>query len=281
MITFKEYLLEEDEEDSGEQAYSVQEAVQLYLKNCKQWQDVKVPLHRFSEKWSSKNKIRVGDVRERQSASRGGTRPIQDYLFSQPGWEDYPSRSKSIFCSTSKSSALGSTNMMIYPFDKLRIGVTPFYDLNLGDWFIGVPQSERDQFNGMSPRWFVELIGEIYEDIIDPQSSPRPKDFISNMNKIKEVFSKNGKFDELANGDDEIEERYDEANLQKRQFIKILVNHVPECFKPERMGFTLESPATIELETDGKGREVWFSGKYLSVPAQYWTQFVQEVKAAK
>lgn len=282
MITFKEYLLQEDDDDDDVKSHTVAEAVKVYLENCDQWSDVEHPLHRYSDKWSSQNKIRVGAPRERRSESRGGTRPVQDFIFSQPGWEDYPPRARSIFCSTSENSALGDTNMMIYPFNNTKMGVASMYDLNIGDIFIGVPKNQRDEFNGMTLRWFVSMIGDVYEGIIDPKAFPRPKDFIEHMNAIKKAFTKDGKFDEMANGDEDIEGRYDEARPQKRQFVKILVEHVPECFTPERMGFTIETPDTINVaKLRYPGREVWFSGKYLSVPAQYWRQFVQEVKDAK
>jgi len=274
MITFKQFLLEADT------THTVSEAVEIYLKNCKQWKDVETPLYRFSEeKDNEPHVVRSREPRERLSQSRGQTRPIQDYIFSQPGWEDYPPRSRSIFCSTSTESALGGTNLMIYPFDGTKIAVVNGYDLNLMDVLIGVPKKDREKHSHLSMNPFVAQIRDAYVEIMRPEQKPAMKDFVKLIDEIKKKFTKNGEFDEEANGDEELAESYDRAPSMDRELFRIIVNYVPECFRPEPMGFKLVTPSTIDLP--GKPREVWFSGKYLSIPKAYYSEFVQEVKKAQ
>jgi hypothetical protein len=275
MITFKQFLNEDDDF-----THTVSEAVEVYLKNCKQWQNVEEPLYRFSEeKDGQPHAVRSRSPRQRLTDSRGGTKPIQDYIFSQPGWEKYPPRSKSIFCSTSKESALGGTNLMIYPFDDTKIGVVNGYDLNLMDILAGIPPKYHDKISHLSMKPFVYGICDAYVMIIDPTAETVLKNFVKYIDEIKAKFTKNGKFDETANGDDEVEERYDNAPTRDRAMIEIIAKYVPDCFRPENMGFKLVTPATIDLS--GKAREVWFSGRYLSIPKAYYTEFVQEVKKAQ
>ncbi|WP_407305436.1 hypothetical protein [Acinetobacter sp.] len=275
MITFKQFL----QEDGSDITHNMAEAVDAYLKNCKQWQNVEKPLHRFSrEQEDMPMPMRTRSVRDRLSSSLGGTKLIQDYIFSQPGWEDYPPRSRSIFCSTTQDSALGDTNLMIYPFDDTKIAVVNGFDLNLMNILVGVPEKEREKRRYLSMNPFVSQIRSGYVEIFQPEIRPALKDFVKLINEIKEKFTKNGEFDETANGDDELAEAYDNAPSMDREMFRIIVNYVPECFRPGPMGFKLVSSSNIELN-GREGREVWFSGKYLSIPKAYHQQFVEEVKA--
>lgn len=127
MISFKEFLLEEDDQRLN----WVKDAAEIYMKSCGDWKDVRKPLWRLA---SGDEPMRLRTTRQRNVKSKGRTAAIQEWIFSQPGWEDFPKRHTSIFCSTTQSWEIGTDTgdnvYAIYPVAGTKMAMTTAKDFN-------------------------------------------------------------------------------------------------------------------------------------------------------
>jgi len=280
MITFKQFLHEEEETDK--EHASVMEAAAEYLKHCKRFKNLMKPLYRLSgESWMSNanHKLKTRVPRTRRSESRGGSAAQQAFLFSLPGWEEYPPRRQSIFCSTTREFVVdsvsddGSNLLMIYPFDGVKIAVLPEEDLNtmnIARGFDGKPYMQLDDL--------IEQIAQAYVVFRNTEYENGMGDPMQQLKQIKHVFTKNGKFDPEANGNDELADKFAELEREDSAYARILqrvATQMPEKLSPEAMGVKLVT--SDQLDLPGNQREVWFSGKYLSVPYRFHDEFKQAV----
>lgn len=281
MITFKQYLREEDETDSEHS--SVQEAAEAFVKYCSQFPDAGKPLYRISgDRWEGplNHKLKTRVPRIRNSESRGNTAEEQAFIFSQPAWKDYPARKQSIFCSTTTDFDVGEpdeegTNLLaIYPFDGVKIAVLSNSDLNTMNIFKGIKGMGSVQLDDLfesSGYFFNRIFRESkYADVSDP---------VEQIKIIKKVFTKDGKFNSEANGDDELADRYAEVGRDNGELFELIALNIPEKLSPEAWGAKLVTSSGLDLP--GEQRECWFSGKYLSIPYRYHDEFVAEVKKLK
>lgn len=245
MITFKKYLLEGDGDE-----LSIQQAVEIYRTKCGDWKDPEKPLHRRT---TNREAPTERSTRERLK-TRSGNDAIQKWVFSTPGWETFPDRRTSIFCSTTNNTALGSTNAFLYPFAGTKMAITDDIDFNLirvGDFAL---------------KTIAITIKDIWEDAF----LKRPTEDIGSMWKdLVARFTEDGELDKDALDGASLS-RYSKNDFEL--FFKIL----PAAFAPKKMGVTLTTPKTIKF--DGDAHEVWFTGKYLSLPDIMFDEFVNAVK---
>lgn len=258
MITFKQFLREEDEKLA-----SVKDAAEVYAKLCGDWKDVRKPLWRFSSNLNEPMRLRT--TRERQSKSRAGTADLQAWIFSQPGWEKFPKRSTSIFCSTVAESEIADPNpdesnvYAIYPVDGTKLAITKAFDFN----FIAPFKSSNLKGTELSGlRYVINNIANSVEI--------QDKSIVEAWEKVKRTFLKDGKIDE----DSEV---WRQLPTYQKSLLQALLDELPEAFSPERMGCSLTTPAQLTL--DRTQHEVWFDGKYLSIPKREFGAFCNAVEA--
>lgn len=279
-ISFKQFLNEEDQEDQVHEFVS--DAALEFVQHCKQFPDINHPLYRLSgSSWSGghNHKLKTRAPRTRQSRSIGGTADEQAFLFAQPGWEGYPSRRQSIFCSTDKDFEIdeptddGSNLLMIFPFDGVKIAVLPEKDLNTMNILRGVDGKAFGTIGGL-----FDVIDTAYNFFRDTDLD-HADDNWDRLKIIKKTFNKGGKFDPEANGNDELADKYAEIEREQEytaKYLKLAATAIPEKLTPEAIGVKLVTSAGLDLP--GDTRECWFSGKYLSVPYRYYEEFKQAVK---
>ena len=280
-MTFKQYLREEDEADQEHER--VEDAAREYLLHCRQFPDVDTPLYRLSgESWqrNPNHKLKTRVPRTRKSNSIGGTAEEQEFLFSLPGWGDFPRRRQSIFCSTTRNFMIDSPSedggnlLMIYPFDGVKIAVLPEIDLNTMNILRGVKSTKifktiGDLFEPID-RAYLVFYGTDYDTAKDPGDK---------YALIKMVFSKGGKFDPGANGNDELADKYAElarAGEVEAEMLRLVAGEFQRAISPEGVGVRLVPSSGLDLP--GEARECWFSGKYLSVPYRYHKEFKRAVR---
>ncbi|WP_407305438.1 hypothetical protein [Acinetobacter sp.] len=271
MISFKQFLQEEDVYHK-----MPKQAAEVFLKHCTQWNDVDVPLYRLTRAQNGVHAMRTRSTRVRASESQGGSREIQKMIFAQPGWEGYPDRTQSIFCSTKKEFVVGDIDeygenlVLIYPFDGTKIAMTTqANDFN----FINLVQIK--QVNDLPVMHAESMIQSYWAMTINKLRAD--VDLKTSLQNLKENWLKDGKFDPTANGNEKAVEVYEMSSNTFRKTLQFLVEKVPEVWTPEFIGCELVTPATINLP--GKTREAWFTGKYLSIPYPDWKRFKEEVKA--
>lgn len=275
MITFKQFISEEDVIHRNPK-----QAAEQFVKHCKQWKDVEVPLYRITD--TEDNPMRTREPRTRKTASHAGTRAMQELIFAQEGWEQYPDRLNSIFCSTNKSFAVGDMRddgenlLLIYPFDGVKIGMTTeekdFNFLKPATGAVKGGGAMLIHFNSWIGDWLKEITKKHYWDVQAPEI----------LAELKAIFLKDGKFDPTCNGNEkyakQFQRLYDlDGDTEFQDTIKGIVTKMPENMTPKNLGVELVTSSTIDLP--GKTRECWFSGKYLSIPNYRHKQFVAEVKA--
>ena len=100
-----------------------------------------------------------------------------------------------------------------------------------------------------------------------------------NIADLRKKFLKDGKFYPKANGDEKAAAALKTQDDYVSDFLRIICEDVPECLAPDKIGIELVDSSSIKL--DGSQREVWFSGKYLSIPANHYEAFKNEVLALK
>lgn len=281
MITFKEYLYEEDETDQEHE--NVQAAAAMYKQHCSQFPDIDNPLYRLSgSSWGSgyDHKLKTRVPRTRASKSLGGTGDEQEYLFSLPAWKDFPPRRQSIFCSTTMdfevdSPADDKSNVLIiFPYDGVKIAVLPEKDLNTMNIARGFTNGKFKTISGL-----FDIVNDAY-DIFRGTDHDKADDFESRLKLIRDTFNKDGKFNPEANGNDEMADKYAEMERDDDWNLKLLrmaATEFPEKLTPEAMGVKLVTSSGLDLP--GETRECWFSGKYLSIPYRYYDEFKAAVKA--
>lgn len=289
MITFKQYLREEDETDI--EHANVQEAAEAFVKHCSQFPDIDNPLYRISgSHWDGTNHVlKTRGVRTRRVESRGNSAKEQEFIFSQPAWKDYPPRRQSIFCSTTEDIMAGSADddkgnlLIIYPFDGVKIALLDDPDLNFMPVLKGTTKhkdlsNQIDSIFDLVDAAFKVFYGtSVYDD--DLMNIARD-DHIGKLQAIKKYFNKNGKFDSEANGNDEIADRFAEwakdDEYNSAEILELVATEIPEKLTPEAWGAKLVTSSGLDLP--GDTRECWFSGKYLSIPYRYYDEFKAAVK---
>lgn len=273
MITFKEFLREETDQKHE----NTKQAAEVFIANCSQWNDIEDPLYRLTDS-DGRFAMRTRVPRRRQSESQGGSRDVQRMIFAQKGWENYPNRLDSIFCSTTKKFAVGDPDefyenlVVIYPFDGVTIAsTTDAIDFNLINLIKvkGINEFSVMNFESSMNSLWASTMGR-YKTNMDWRSS---------IENLKDAWLKDGKFDPSANGNQEYADNYAMASNTVKKAIEFVVENVPQIFTPDYLGCELVTPATIKLP--GKTREVWFSGKYLTIPWHKWKAFKEDVEALR
>lgn len=285
MITFKQFLHEEDEEDTMHD--SVEDAAREYIKHCTQFPDIENPLYRLSgDSWMGpiNHPLRTRVPRTRKTESRGGSVEAQRLIFSQPAWKDYPPRRQSIFCSTTQEFVVDSVDddganlLMIYPFDGVKIAILDHEDLNTMNALKGTSLEKRH--TEMSD--LISLIHDAYKIFYHTDHYDDDYDtYEERLGIIKKTFNNNGKFNSEANGDDEMADKlaeYERNSVYKTliETLKFVATELPERITPRAWGAKLVTSGGLDLP--GTTRECWFSGKYLSVPYRYHDEFKAAVK---
>lgn len=277
-MRFKDFLAEETDKHHK----VPKQAAEEFLKHCTQWKDVEVPLYRIStpsskttedgEILSSSHTMRTRVPRTRHNPSRGGSRDVQEWLFNQPSWSGYPDRLQSIFCSTKKEFGVGSVDdhsenlLMIFPFDNVKMGITTKdRDFNYLNMMGGTSLKQSQPIMN-----FGSWVHDFYVFIL---KTTRRFTLSQCMEGLKKLFLVNGKFDPSAYGNESYAKRAQDFLPE----LKAIVMELEDNCTPEDIGCKIVTSSTIDLP--GNTREVWFSGKYLSIPALDYKRFVQEVKA--
>lgn len=260
MITFKQYLLEsEDEIDnlSVEKVIEITEWAKLYVKHCTQWRDIETPLYRITRAEGAQQ------TKFRKHGSQGGSGKVWEWMSKQPEWKNYPDRAKSIFCSTTSSINYGFQDgetplKCIFPYDGTKFGQ--------------VKTSRMDNdFNAVKIKGYSR---EINLAEIEMCLSYFGSDFDESVEKMKQAVSSNdfsaaqtiwGSVDDL-----------DIRNIRN-------VESVIDKLTPEMLGITLETAATLDFSKKKSGytQEVWFEGSYLSVPKPHLNKFIELVNSLK
>lgn len=286
MITFKQFLHEEDEKD--QEHGSVEAAAREYIKHCSDFPNIEHPLYRLSgESWNTHNHpLRTRVPRTRHSKSRGNSAKEQAFVFSQPAWEGWPERRQSIFCSTQAESAVSSVSdsqdnlLMIFPFNGVKIAMLDDYDLNQMNVLKGSTIAEN--FDGVQIDGLFDMIDDAFRIFVGTEfykELPERMEILDKLKLIKKTFrTGSGKFNSEANGNDEIADKYAEEAKDDSwlsQLVKIAATEIPEKLTPEGWGAKLVTSKDLDLP--GETRECWFSGKYLSVPARYYDEFKAKV----
>lgn len=282
MITFKQYLREEDVEDLHHD--SVSKAVAEYMKHCSQFPNVKNPLYRISgDSWMGpiNHQLRTRSPRTRDTDSRGGTAAEQKFLFSQPSWTGYPPRRRSIFCSTNLEFDVGDIDddeenlLMIFPFDGVKIAMLDDSDLNAMNILKGTTWNGNYTTIGD----IIDLINKAFKVFQD--LGEHADDFIERLALIKKTFvygtptSVAPAFDKYAKGNEDAAVAFEKLLPSEKKILMFVAKQIPEKLKPKDLGATLIT--SNQLKLPGKTRECWFSGKYLSVPAKDYPEFKAEV----
>lgn len=270
MITFKQYLQEEDEDKVHK---NVKQAAEAYMKHCSQWADVSAPLWRWSNAPDGQigHPMRTRVVRTRKG-SRGDTDDIQRYLESLTSWEEVPRRMQSIFCATTQHFLVsnGSNNdenkLAIFPFNGATIArLTRDHDFNYMNITRGIPD-----FDKMDPsqlqEWIYSTTGKFYDSY---------RTVTEMVPVLQRTFTKNGKFD-LDVGGPSIKTIYEKMTEPRQKDLRNFVEAVPHCFSPAIIGIKVTTQNDFVMSD--VLREVWFSDKYLSIPLPQLAEFIKEVK---
>jgi hypothetical protein len=257
VITFKEFLLEED------RTLSAEEALEFFKKHCSDWKTPTRPLWRAA----SKNEpIRVRDSSERvRPRSRSGNGAMHKWIFSFPAWNDFPERDRSIFCSTTMDTEVTEmtedNTYAIFPVNGTKLAITKEVDFN----FIRPFKAAEHRTNNLGTiSYYIRTIAEDVLHIDGPQTLSA--DLKNLWEQILNSLEVDGKIDQT---------KPEFKRIGKISGAWLLDFHAeyPDIFQPDRMGVALETPSSFKF--DGKQHEVWFSGKYLSVPAIQFSEFIK------
>lgn len=254
-MRFKEYLLEEDRHEDIE----LEEAANIFLKSCG---DINSPLFRVN---SNPSTITKSKTTKRTNKSLGGSAEIFEYLLSQPGWENIPKRSESIFCSTSRRIVFPSgTANLIYPFKSAKLATIKASDFNdykikLGDEAInfGTLESLIAAFDDRDERTFERgalLASNVHQMILPEDSEVLRKRYLAWRMNVRPEWL----------GTYEL-------------FLDIVRKNIPSKWKPEDLEISAISVKDIP-NLRKERQEVWFTGDYLSVPVKFEHDFVKAVK---
>lgn len=277
MITFKQYLQEEGKDKIHT---TLKQAATAFIKHCKTWVDIEKPLWRLSGVpiGTLGHEMRSRVPRTRLSASYGDSSEMQLYLESLPAYADYPKRRQSTFCSTTQRFEVGTVNksknnlLVIFPYDGVSIAaLTEDPDFN----FVNVLKATKYDDGICTPVIFQIMIKQACLAAFRRHDGT----LAGNISYFKETFLKDGKFDPNANGDKKVAAALEKHDHYVSDFIKVVCEDVPECFAPDKIGIELVNSSSINL--DGSQHEVWFSGKYLSIPANHYEAFKNKVLELK
>ena len=254
-MRFKEYLLEENRHEY----VTLEEAVDIFIKNCG---DINSPLFRVNSNPSSITKSKTS---KRINKSLGGSGEIFEYLLSQPGWENIPKRSESIFCSTTRRIMFPSGDAnLIYPFKSAKLATIKASDFNdykikLGDEAInfGTLESLIAAFDDRDERTFERgalLASNVHQMMLPEDSEVLRKRYLA--------WRMNVRLDWLGTYE---------------LFLDIVKKNIPSKWKPEDLEISAINVKDIP-NLHKERQEVWFTGEYLSVPATFGDEFEKAVK---
>ena len=262
---YSDFILE-NSSNSFSKAISEEEFWKLYNKNCK--------VHKkLTKLWKSNiykgiddrhNNFMYSDsliIKKRKSAN---TLNWSNLLLSNlPSWFEYPKRNKSHICSTTYNRANNYGDLYaIIPFDNVKIGICPAYDL----WVSFNFGLSDDNFN-------INTFNHLIEDFFDKnlpykKSDDSYENLLINFKEIEQMDFDNIKFD-IKNPYTDIifnEEFLNNFKNKKITFIK----YFNEIMSPEKNNFKLIKYNTkFNIDKYNKdiidGTEVWMEGPCLFV----------------
>jgi len=192
-----------------------------------------------------------------QNTSNVYTRLMSDIL---PSWSEYPKRSESFICSTSKCSAssYGSYIYQLFPLNNTKIGVCPTLDIWLS---FNIPNSDNlDEFNNS----LIKFLHHI--DIYDKFTS------LSEISKIFRIGSKQSILNMLEYFDRIIDYNTDKLKeiISSDSMIEYLenfnkygiLNYLDKLLNPNKNDFKLLNISNF-YDLNYKNHEVWFSASCL------------------
>ena len=257
----KVHELFESTEDDGHSTEIVsmdtlREWAAIYRKHCDEWQDVEKPL------WRIDRGVGQMQTTTRKYPSKGSSGEIWAWMYDQPEWAGFPDRRESIFCSTTRNIEFahleddGVVRKMIYPFNGTKMAQCK-KDFNSHK--VSVPSapgiSSKQHSLSSIQGWLMNY----------RQDSPAFKTMQDAIDAAREDL-KNGK----------------EISTEERAMIKTCLKAVDTGqFTPKEFQINLVTPDTIKLpvgqSTIRQTQEVWFSGKYLSIPEYQGKDFFEFV----
>jgi hypothetical protein len=169
-----------------------------------------------------------------------------------PYMRNYPKRSNSLICSTSKNiSSYYGTLYCILPFNGCKIGIVPDNDI----WSVVINFDNPNnsditllRLNKVLQRWGIS--DQNYNSLVNDLKS---RDGIV---ALKELFA----------GDDKIK------NITPEQ----VLDYLNEKLKPENIGFELKDTSSF-ITLDYPDKEVWFSGKCLAIKHSLYKNIISEI----
>lgn len=230
----------DNDRNEDELAEFIKEKCGAFLKNSH-----RPTIYRGSRSEQNRSYILSPSRTNRVSANTNNAYTV---IFSETLGGDYPTRNKSIICTTSKKTAeaYGHVNVL-FPCDNSKIGDTCHDDI-----------------------WNVRYDGEHtikeFADAIE-HNAHIDIDNITNIHQVVSIilysyFSDHSKeFYSLFDGLDEIE--YDEDGGNDEEYEDIILKNIKEVFDPENLGFESYKPSTLQHSTDD---ELWIGGDIISVP---------------
>lgn len=225
------------------------EIASFLVKNCSEWKDFSKPLWRSTES-SDSEKAALRSTRIRSIRSRGGSQKIQEYVFSLPEYKVFPDRSQSIFCSTNKQTELGNDELKaIFPLDGVKMGQTDNKDFN----YIKIYKNE----DLTSVQHNLMMICYVY----DSKLNIFGLDVSEYIDIVKQLIKENPKPENFPDEYDWI-------------YQAILEDKFEDYFSKESLGLNLVNAKTIK-HLGEKQTEVWFEGKYISLPHEWFSHVVK------
>ena len=244
MKTFKQFIAEEDRN------IRIEEAVEIFNTRCSDW-DLTTPLYRISGASIARGgqppsppRDRETRLRAKRSAADSGE--VQDWILSKPGFEQFPNRAKSTFCATgldfAHNSVANKNLYFIYPYNGVKLAATTSNaDFN------------EIELGGFEIMDLADVISTVYVDKVG--SSP--------STSIKKRW----------------QEIYEKLNGQPMDGgLKRLLSIEAEM-TPEKLGLKLYTTSDFPFKLFNSQHEVWFEGKYLSIPAAEHPKFLNIINS--
>lgn len=258
-----------EEQDRIREKLTAAQAAEIYLKHC-----TDLPLTASLFRKSSVKDMILAQTGKRRSPSLGGSGNIQEFLMNQDSWSNIPDRRKSVFCANKPTGiAVGGILSLVFPFNNTHCAYVE-RDFNVKKFQIANKNFKMAQ---------IQLIISCF----DPENYEVDDDgryFNNGVKKIQELQSKFDLEDPdikaiIKNVNEFLELSFMEGNAV--EIVKDVVKrNLPFSITPE--AFEVEVCNTKGLlELPIKMQEIWFMGKYLSIPMDDLDEFSNAVERLK
>ena len=252
MVSFRQFLEAAVSAEPNFQPLDAEKAFRMAIENCRDaesWILNNKPLWRSMSGGVSKTGCAVVDTSATERKSENTTNYYTMILDNNPYCEEFPKRSRSFICSTSRyrAEAFSGELFALLPFDKVKMGVV--HDTDMWDVNIELFGKVRaiDTFNSYFRHMDLEPTLESFEHFDKMLKQEEPNDEKAAFETEFHLFG-------------------EKAKLHEREFL----HSVWEAYSPKNTGFSIATTKSAELPKDS---EIWVGGKCMIFSAERWEEF--------